>query len=267
MIDAPSSPQISNQLLRRLTETQLGLLAPHLEPVEFVPRMVLERPGRPIEHAYFPDSGLLSIIAHGHKDRRIEVGLVGRDGVTALAVLMGSDRSPHEVFVQATGTGHRIASGVLRTAMDNEGVRGVLLRYAHSFLVQTTYAALANGRYVLEERLARWLLMYHDRLEGDLLEVTHEFLSVMLGVRRAGVTVALNSLVEQGLIGIGRGYAHVLNRQGLEAKARGLYGVPEAEYARLMGEHPGQGGTPTSSRTNGSSHSEEPPSSKRASPR
>ena len=112
----------------------------------------------------------------------------------------------------------------------------LLLRYAHTFLIQATQTAKANARSSLDERLARWLLMAHDRLETDDLNITHEFLSVMLlGVRRSGVTVALNLLEGTALISINRGVVTIVDRKGLKAAANGAYGVTEAEYKRVFG--------------------------------
>jgi hypothetical protein len=117
---------------------------------------------------------------------------------------------------------------------DSPELRNVLLRYSQAFMIQTAHTALANGRAKLEERLARWLLMAHDRVNGDEVPLVHEFLALMLGVRRAGVTVALHMLEGQALIRASRGKIVVLDRQGLEEAANGLYGVPEREYERLM---------------------------------
>ncbi len=226
-----------NRILAGLTGPQLALLEPDLEPVELPLGMNLERPGEPIEQAYFPAAGVGSVVAIGSDGQRIEAGLFGREGMTGLAVVMGDDRSPHEMMIQLAGTGHRIEADALREAMAADpAIRERLLRYSQAFAVQVAHTTLANGRHALQERLARWLLMCQDRMEGDHLDLTHEFLSIMLGVRRAGVTVALHMLEGRGVIKATRGRIRVLDRAGLEATAHGLYGVPEAEYARLMGE-------------------------------
>jgi len=137
--------------------------------------------------------------------------------------------------VQNAGAGQRISADNLRRAMRKSStLQSLLLLYAHTFLIQTTQTAKANARSSIEERLARWLLMAHDRLETDDLNITHEFLSVMLGVRRSGVTVALNILETTGLISIHRGVITIVDRKGLKATANGAYGVPEAEYNRLF---------------------------------
>ncbi len=230
------SRNFRNALLAGLTEAQLGHLAPELEPVELPLRMMLQAPGEPIEHLYFPGSGLGSLIAVGPDGGRIEAGLFGREGMSGLAVVLGDDRSPHEVVIQVSGAGHRIETDALREAMAAEpAIRERFLRFSQAFAVQVAHTALANGRHTIQARLARWLLMCHDRVSGDSMELTHEFLGLMLGVRRAGVTVTVHDLEGRGVIKATRGRIRLLDRGGLEALAHGIYGVPEAEYERLMG--------------------------------
>jgi CRP-like cAMP-binding protein len=225
-----------NRLLRVLTPADLDLLRPHLKVSALTLRQVLEQPNKPIKHLYFPESGLLSVVAHARPDRSIEVGLVGREGMTGLSVVMGSDRSPNETFVQGAGSGYRITTEEMRLALvASATLRSCLLHYVQAFLIQTCQTALSNGRAKLEERVARWLLMVHDRFDGDAFPQTHEFLALMLGVRRPGVTMALHLLEGAGLIRSTRGLVTVLRREGLVEAAGGSYGVPEAEYERLIG--------------------------------
>lgn len=207
-----------------------------MEDVELPVRHVVEAANKPIKHAYFPISGIVSVVATGPKDRHIEVGIIGCDGMSGISILLGDDRSPNETYVQVAGAGARIAVDELRAALDNSAfLRQCLLRYAQAFSVQTAHTALANGRAKVEERLARWVLMVHDRIGGDEILLTHEFLALMLGVRRAGITTTLNVLESQNLIDAERGRIVVRDRAGLEALADGYYGVPEAEYRRLTG--------------------------------
>ena len=188
--------------------------------------------------AYFPTNGMGSVVAVGdrRRDQRLEAGIFGREGMSGLAVILGADQSPNEVFVQLPGEGLRLPADALREALAaRPGLQRVLLLYVQAWIAQVAHTALAQGRAKLEERLARWLVMSHDRAEGDELALTHEFLSLMLGVRRAGVTVATHLLEERGLIQARRGAITVLDREGLIALADGAYGVPEAEYERLLG--------------------------------
>jgi CRP-like cAMP-binding protein len=225
-----------NAILATFSPADRSLLEPHLEPVRLPFRQRLESSNRRIRNVYFLERGLASVVAVGQGARRqTEVTLVGRDGMTGVAVVLGVDRSPQETFMQVEGEGQCISAGALRAVMEqSRSVSTILLRYAHVFLVQAGHTALANARGKIEERLARWLLMAHDRLEGDDLHLTHELLSVMLGVRRAGVTTALHQLESAGLISTGRGSVTVVDRNGLEENTNGLYGVPEAEVERLL---------------------------------
>jgi CRP-like cAMP-binding protein len=232
----PAPRSLSNLLLLGLADNQLALLLPHLEPVTLPQAMQVEAPGEPIAHAYFPSSGLVSVIAQDGAGARIEAGLFGREGMTALAVVMGTDRSPHETTVQIAGTGHRIATDALRQVMQAEpAIRDRFLLFAQAFAVQAAQTALANGKHIIEDRLARWLLMCQDRVGGHEIHITHEFLSIMLGVRRAGVTVAIQILEGRRLIRARRGRINILDRDALEEAAHGSYGATEAEYARLLG--------------------------------
>ena len=219
----------SNLILSRLSKADLGLLAPHLEAVELPVRKVLERRQRPIRAIYFPESGFASVVANGSDKRPVEVGLIGREGMTGLAVVLGNDRPDHETYIQAAGRGQSVKADVLRVAISqNVSLHRALLRYVHAFLNQTTRTALANGRSKIEERLARWLLMADDRLDGDGLPLTHEFLAMMLGVRRPGVTLAVQQLERDGLIARKRGLIVILKRAALEKLSNGTY-IP-ADY-------------------------------------
>jgi CRP-like cAMP-binding protein len=226
----------TNRILSRLSEADFALVESQLASVDLPLRKQLEMSRRTIEHVYFPDSGILSVVANGDNKRDIEVGLIGREGMTGLAVVMGTDRSPHQTFVQSAGRGWRIRSDDLRAAIGKSvTLHQRFLLYGHAFLLQTGYTAMANGRSKIEDRLARWLLMAHDRIDGDTLSLTHEFLSIMLGVRRPGVTHALNLLERTGLIHASRGVITIIDREGLEENSNGAYGTPEAEFNRIFG--------------------------------
>jgi CRP-like cAMP-binding protein len=228
---------LKNAILASLSPKDLERLRPHLERVDLPMRKVLEARNRRIEHIYFPESGLASVVLSSGSLHSIEVGVIGFEGMTAPALVMGVDRSPYEIFVQAAGTGWRVAAGALTSVMgQSESLRQTLLRHAYLFQIQSSCTALANGRYKLEERLARWLLMAQDRMQDETVDLTHEFLSLMLGVRRPGVTAALNAFEERGLIRGHRGGLTILNREALRDAANGSYGTPEAEYQRLFGE-------------------------------
>lgn len=237
---AETLPRVSlpykNRILGSLAQRDRELIEPHLEEVVLKFRQRIEAAGRKIEDIYFIDAGLATVVAVGGLERRqAEVAVIGYEGMTGVAVLLGALRSPHETFMQVEGHGRRIASRVLRDLMEtSRSLSACLMRYVHTFAVQSAHTALANAQGKIEERLARWLLMAHDRLDSDELHLTHEFLSVMLGVRRAGITTALHQLEKLALISTSRASITVLHRRALEKSTNGLYGVPEAEFRRLF---------------------------------
>jgi CRP-like cAMP-binding protein len=231
------SNQQANRVLRCLSNSDLALIQPHLEPVELTFRKRLQSVNRRIKAVYFPESGLGSVVAvSGGERRQAEVGLIGREGMTGLAIVHGTDRKPCEIFMQVEGAGQCISANNFREVIgQSPTMLRCFLRSAHVFGVQNSYTALANAHGTVEERCSRWLLMSHDQLDGDELLLTHEFLALMLGVRRAGVTIALGHLEGRGLISTARGAVTVVDRDGLEESANGLYGIPEAEFERLFG--------------------------------
>ena len=159
---------LRNRVLTSLGADDFHLLEPHLEPVSFPVRHRLEFRNRPIKTAYFPERGIVSVIASGRRDKNIEVGIIGWEGMTGLPMVMGTDRSPHETYVQVEMVGHGIAAEHLRAGMDSSAsMQRVFLNFAYVFSVQAAHTALANGRARLEERLARWLLMALDRATAD----------------------------------------------------------------------------------------------------
>jgi len=213
-----------NRVLSRLSRADFALLKPHLVAVDLPVLTQLETGNKRIDDVYFMERGFASVVADGSGMRGIEVGLIGREGMTGLAVVMGNDRSPHDTYIQAAGAGQRIGVAKLRRAMNRSvPLQRSLLLYAHAFLIQTAQTALANGRSKNAERLARWLLMADDRIDGGDLPLTHKFLSIMLGLQRPGVTLAVQALEHEGLIGARRGVITVLDRKGLEKMSNGTY--------------------------------------------
>jgi CRP-like cAMP-binding protein len=216
----------SNRLLARLSRADLRLLEPHLQAVDLPVRRLLVGRNRRIEHVYFPESGVVSVVANG--EHSIEIGIIGREGMSSVSVILGgNEKSPHETYVQIAGRGQRISANNLRAAIEASAtLHRELLKYANSFLIQTTQTALANGRHKIEERLARWLLMAHDRLDGDQVPLTHEFLGVMIGTSRPGVTIALQELERRGWLTHRRGMVSIIDRDGLVRASNGAYVAP-----------------------------------------
>jgi CRP-like cAMP-binding protein len=214
-----------NRILSRLLPADFGLLEPHLQSVELPRRKELEIRNKRIDHVYFIESGFASVVANGSTRPGIEIGIIGHEGMTGSSVvLVSNDRAAHDTYMQVGGNGQRMRVANLRDAiMQSVDLHHVLLRYIRSFLLQTASTALANGRSKIEERLARWLLMAQDRIDSDQLPLTHEFLSLMLGVRRPGVTIALQALEREGLIAHRRAVITIIDREGLQAHSNGTY--------------------------------------------
>jgi CRP-like cAMP-binding protein len=225
-----------NRLLASLSTDDFDLLGPHLESVTLGLRKHLERPNRRIDAAYFPEGGFASVVAVQSNGKQVEVGLIGREGMTGLPIVLGNHRSPHATYIQVAGKGTCIPATELRKATQTSvSLRDSLLKFVQAFGVQTAHTAICNAQSRLDVRLARWLLMAQDRIGDDTLPLTHEFLSLMLGVRRPGVTEALQALRKRELISYGRGQIAVKDRKGMERMAGEAYGTPEAEYRRLIG--------------------------------
>ena len=233
---SPQQSEVRNGLLRALTAEDFTLLAPHLQLMATQLREDLVTANEPITECYFPETGFVSAVAT-HHGKDIEVGLIGREGlVGAIPLMLEDDRTPHINYVQMSGTVLRIAAPLLLHAVErSRTLRRMLLRYVHTLVIQIAQTVYAQGSLGLEGRLARWLVMVHDRVDGDELVLTHEFLSIMLGVQRAGVTLALQNLEGAGRIQGRRKRIVIVDREPLKTLTNGAYGVPEAEYRRLIG--------------------------------
>ena len=217
----------SNRILACLSRKEFAQLEPHLESVDLPVRKQLEGRKKRINQVYFMESGFASVVANGTSKLSIEVGIIGREGMTGLGIVLGNDRAQHETYIQVAGRGLRISAANLRAADEQiPALHRAMLRYADLFLQQTTTTALANGRSKMEERLARWLLMADDRIDGDELPLTHEFLGLMLGTYRPGVTKAIQALENEGFIAARRGAITIRNRRALEKRSNGTYVPP-----------------------------------------
>lgn len=226
---------LRNRLLQALSLEDFALLAPHLEQVALPKGMLLIEPNQVIKHVYFPETAVASVIAINSENRPVEIAIVGREGVVGPSVILGVNRTPHQSFIQMEGMGYRIAAPCLTQALEaSPTLQGLLLRYIHVLTVQTAATAMSNGSSVLSERLARWLLMCHDRVDSNELALTHESLSLMLAVRRPGVTEAIHLLEGAGIIKARRAHITIIDRERLEEAAGDSYGMPEAEYERLI---------------------------------
>ncbi len=233
----PTSRTVRNRLLRLLPPAELERLQPRMEPVELSLKSVLLMPGVAVESVYFVETGTISMIAVMEDGTQIEVGLVGPEGMAGLSVLLGAPTSALEGLVQVGGTALRMPAAAFRAALaEMPSLLGLLLRYMDAFHVQVAQTAACNGRHQIEQRLARWLLMTHDRVEGDRFLMTQEFMSTMLGVRRPGVTLAIGALQRAGLVQHGNGSVRVIDRPGLEAVSCECYRTARRRFDWLWAQ-------------------------------
>jgi CRP-like cAMP-binding protein len=225
----------SNRLLAALKPDDYALLASHLEFVELPRLRKLEHAGRRIEHVHFFCSGIASVVSV-QQATSIEVGIVGNEGMSGGPIVVGDHQSPYQTYMQVAGTALRVPADHLASAFNHSrSLHLACLRFNQAFLIQATQTAVSNARATIEERLARWLLMAHDRVGSNNIPLTHEFLAMMMGAGRPGVTEAIHALAQKGLLRGERGSVLVIDREGLVERAGDYYGVPEREYERLLG--------------------------------
>jgi CRP-like cAMP-binding protein len=234
-IAMPFSDRINNRLLLALPQEELDRLRPNLVAVDLPRGQMLLRPNELIDYVYFPQEGMVSLVLQLEDGSVIEVRLIGKEGMVGALAPLGATAMSGEARVQMTGCALRMPAGVLRTeAARNPDLMGLLLRYVQALFAQVSQSVACNGRHRLNERMARWLLMAHDCVDGDELPLSHEFLATMLGVRRAGITVAVGQLKEAGLIDNRGGRFRILDRRGLEASACECYRTVKEQYERLL---------------------------------
>ena len=230
---------VRNGLLAALPPEELERLRPRLRPVELPFDQTLYPADGAVEAVLFVESGMVSLIATLEDGEQVEVGIAGREGLVGLPLVFGDDRSLVEARVQMEGTALRMDAAALRDGMEGSAaLRGLLHRYALAFQAQVTMTAACNARHAIEQRLARWLLIAHDRAGADEFPMTHEFVSMMLGVRRPSVSLAAGVLQKAGLIRYARGRMEVTDRPGLEAASCECYHTVRREFARLLGPSP-----------------------------
>jgi CRP-like cAMP-binding protein len=233
MLHHPAS--IRNGLLRSLPAEVLASLQPHLHVVRLPRRAILEesdtRPGA----IYFIEEGMAAMLARTQADGQVEVGIIGRSGLIGVPALLGTLRAPYRCQVEVEGTALQIGAPALTHAMEeHDALRHMLMNYVQALLVQNSQTAMCNIRHTLLHRLARWLLLARDRLDSDLIPLTHELLSMMLGVRRAGITAALAQLEVAGALRKSRGTILIADPVELERHACECYRIIADEFARVV---------------------------------
>jgi CRP-like cAMP-binding protein len=225
-----------NRVLRALPSGELGRWQPHLELVSLNAGTTLHRWGEHPRHVYFPVTASVSMLRTTREGGSVEIIGVGNEGLVGIPVIMGGGSSPGDAVVRVQGLSYRMASAWLHSEfLDSPAVMGVLLRYTHAMMTHTAQSALCNQLHSLEKRLCRCFLGSLDHVNGAPLNLTHDSLASMLGVRREGVTGAALKLQRAGLIDYARGRVEVLDRKGLEACSCECYRVVRNEYERLLG--------------------------------
>lgn len=223
-----------NQLLAALLNQEYEHLRPHLERVDLALGDVIYFAGVDIEHVYFPETSVVSLLSTMENGATTEVGLVGREGMLGLTVFLGGALTPEEALVQLAGSAMKMKASVLREELRlGSPLQMLLLRYTRSLLMLISQSVACSQHHSLEQRFARWILMMHDYSESDRLLLTHEMVASMIGTRRAGVTIASLALKERKLIDAGRGWVNIQDRPGLEAAACECYPLIREEFTRL----------------------------------
>lgn len=232
----------SNRLLAALSTADYKRLAPHMETVFLEMKAVAFEPNRPIEYAYFPLTGVTSMVTVMRSGKGVEVATVGNEGMVGLPLFLGVNTTPGRAFTQVPGESIRIEAHVFqREVRKQSGLAKMLQVYTQALMVQISQGMACNGMHSVHQRTARWLLMTHDRVAAQTFPLSHEFIGSMLGVRRASVSEVASKLQKAGLIRYSRGSMEIVDRPGLEAAACECYEVIQHEFDRLLGAPRKQG--------------------------
>ncbi|HEX5709573.1 MAG TPA: Crp/Fnr family transcriptional regulator [Pyrinomonadaceae bacterium] len=225
---------VKNHILAALPRGEYARLRAHLEPVTLAQGEALYKSGDAIQHVYFPEAAVVSLVTHMRDGATIEVALIGRDGMVGIPVLLGDDIAFEAAVVQVAGGALRLETSVLKERLkrSRNPLLVQLLLYTRALMKQVAQTAACNGRHTVEKRLARWLLMCRDRVDSDDLQLTQEFVSDMLGMRRAGVSDAAMRLQEEGFIRLSRDRISIVKREGLEEFVCECYGAVKDDYNR-----------------------------------
>ena len=233
---AKAGSAFRNRILARLSSADKRRIANKLTRVNAVPRDSLYEPNKPFRHVYFPETGVASILTVLENGTESEVATIGNEGMVGLPVFLGAKRSPERSFWQVPGQAYRLSvEGFKKETKRNGALNRSINLYAQVFFAQIAQSVSCNRVHNITQRCARWLLMTHDRVPGDEFELTQQFLSQMLGVRRTGVSEVAGGLQRGGLIRYQRGHITILNRKGLEKASCECYRVVRREFERLLG--------------------------------
>jgi CRP-like cAMP-binding protein len=229
-------PPTQNRLLASLPSEELKRLQPHMEQVSLSHGQAIIKPDEPIPFVYFPLNSLLSLVTVMEDGSTVEAGCIGCEGMSGLPILLDAGTTPMQTLTEIPGQAVRVRAEIIKEAFDRGGaLQKLLYRYTHTVIVVGSQSAACNRLHHIEARLCRWLLMSSDGVGSEDLALTQEFLAIMLGVRRSGVSVAANQLQSQGLIRYRRGHIEIIDRKRLETAACECYKMVKAEYNRLLG--------------------------------
>jgi CRP-like cAMP-binding protein len=230
-----SHPLQGNGLLAALSPEDAAVLLPLLEPVRLVKDHPIFQPMEPASHVWFPDNGMISIVALDDEGSSIEVATVGREGMTGLSIVLGSQSMIYASMVQVPGDGRRIESGAFaRIIEQHPSIKAMMLKYVLAAMTQMGQNAACGQLHGVEARCARWLLLAHDYVDGDTFSLTQDYIAMMLGVTRPSVSAAASALQKLGMIRYSRGMMTIVNRRGLEAVSCECYGIVRREFDRLL---------------------------------
>jgi CRP-like cAMP-binding protein len=233
----PEPDQRTNRLLSLLPDSDYERLRPHLSRIVFDYRKSLYEASRPIEHVYFPIDGVASLVITTADGASAEVGTIGNEGIVGLPVCLGDREAPSSVYVQVPGTGLSLDARVFRGELERSPtLHLIMLRYAHAFFNQVAQSAACTHLHRVEQRCCRWLLMTRDRMPTGNFLLTHEFLGMMLGVRRTTVTDVMGKLQKAGIVRYRRGHVTILDHEALQQRACECYEISRLEFDRLLGD-------------------------------
>jgi CRP-like cAMP-binding protein len=226
--------QPRNRILAALPADEMERLLPHLKPITLEYKQVLYEPHKALRYSYFPEDSVISMVTTLIDKTVVEVGLAGREGMVCVATFLGAYSTPHQGVVQVAGSAMRIKASVLQDEFQRGGkFQGLLLRHTQAHLVQIAQTAACNRLHALEARLSRWLLMVHNRVDGDEFLLTQDVISMMLGAQRTGVTETAGGLQKKGIISYSRGRITILDRHKLEETSCECYWIVKDEYDGL----------------------------------
>lgn len=229
----------TNRLLSLLSDDDYERLRPHFSHAVLEYRKSLYEASRPIEQVYFPIDGVASLVITTAEGDSAEVGTIGSEGMVGLPVVLGDSEAPSSVYVQVPGTALQMDAGTFRSQLGHSPTLNlIMLRYAHAFFNQVAQSATCAHLHRVEQRCCRWLLMTRDRMPSGEFLLTHEFLGMMLGVRRTTVTEVMGVLQKAGLIRYRRGHVSILDQEALRQRACECYDVSKLEFDRLLGDTP-----------------------------